>query len=268
MKGWNCFPLWGLEMAENGHGLDNPIFGDATIVSRTYLQKYAPADPIAAALLSGGGLRAAIEDSAEFAGPAPIDRLIDIPPSAFLAVRRSKVDDATRYAESIRALLTASAVLTSGVPKGFSLTPLPLQWEASPGRARLDDGGKLQIDYRITASNFIHLTPIRVCHRQLSDAWQSGSTIQGTWRLSKDDALSKVLVGDWSSLTGLRRRIRDAASTLARAMESTDNALSTLFAVVALEILLKDGASDFAAMEEMAGCIFRNRSGVGLRQTS
>ena len=68
----------------------------------------------------------------------------------------------------------------------------------------------------------------------------------------KDDPLSRVLVGCWSKLTPLRRRIRAAASILAHAMESTDTALSSLFGVVALEHLLKEGDSSFAEVEAMA----------------
>ena len=26
MKGWICYPLWGLEMVENGFGIESPIF--------------------------------------------------------------------------------------------------------------------------------------------------------------------------------------------------------------------------------------------------
>jgi hypothetical protein len=46
-------------------------------------------------------------------------------------------------------------------------------------------------------------------------------------------------------------------------MESTDPTLSTLFTVVALEGLLKDGASDFKEMEELASCIFEGSGSIG-----
>jgi hypothetical protein len=263
MKGWICYPIWGLEIAEHGFGLEQPIFGDATIIPRSYLQKQAPADAISMALFSGGGLRTVLETgTAEMAGPAPVERLIDIPPDAFIAVRRKKPEDALRYAESIRALLTATAVLTSGQAKGFAMTPLPLHWSAIPSRVQLNRSGQLEVDYKIVASNFIHLTPIRVTHKDLRESWQSGSPVQGSWKIHKEDPLSKVLVGDWNSLSGLRKRLRSAASTLARAMESTDATLSTLFATVALELLLKDGSTDFKELEEMAGSIFSGANGA------
>jgi hypothetical protein len=44
-------------------------------------------------------------------------------------------------------------------------------------------------------------------------------------------------------------------------MESTDAMLSTLFATVALEGLLKDGTSDFKELEEMASSIFDGLTG-------
>ncbi|WP_148314151.1 hypothetical protein [Sorangium cellulosum] len=260
MKGWSCYPIWGIELADNAIGLEKPIFGDATLVTRAYVQTFAPADPVAASMLSGGGVRQAL-DKSSFAGSAPIERLIDIPPGAFIAVRRSKPEDAVRYAESVRALLTATSVLTSGQGKGFAMTPLPLHWAAVPSYVRLNQAGQLQIDYHMVVNNFIHLQPIRVTHKQLRDSWNSGSTIQGSWTISREHALSKALIGDWGSLSPLRRRVRGAACTLARAMESTDPTLSTLFTVVALESLLKEGASGFAEMAELAACIFEGPNG-------
>jgi hypothetical protein len=191
-------------MAENGLGLEQPIFGDATIIPPSYLKKYAPADDRTKALFAGEGLRAVLESGdAEMLGPAPVDRLIDIAsPGAFIAVRRNKPEDALRYAESIRALLTGSAVLTSGQGKGFAMTPLPLQWSASPASAKLDAKGQLQINYKIVASNFIHLTPVSVSHKSLRESWESGAFIQGSWKMHKTDPLSRVLVGEWSTLNG------------------------------------------------------------------
>lgn len=263
MKGWTCYPIWGIELAENGHGLEKPIWGDATLVTRGFLEKHAPAHPVAAPLFSGGGLRQVLENGpSPYVGPAPIERLIDIPPGAFIAVRRKDPDDAVRYAESIRALLTATAVLTSGQGKGFAMTPLPLHWAAIPSRVRLDPSGNLQIDHQMVVNSFIHLTPVRVTHRQLSESWDKGTPISGQWHIHKDHPLSKALIGSWDTLSPLRRRVRDAASTLARAMESTDMTVSTLFSVVALEGLLKDGASDFKEMEELVSCIFEGPNGA------
>lgn len=264
MKGWFCFPLWGLEMADNSFGLESPIFGDATLVPRSFVQRHAPHDPISEAMFSGGGLREALEKSPQlFQGPAPIDWLIDIPPGAFIAVRRKTKEDALRYAATIRAFLTGTAVMTSGTPKGFAMTPLSLHWAAVPSAVRMDAQGQLQIDYIPVAGNFIHHQPIRVTHRHLSESWKHGSTVSGTWSISKDGPFAKVLIGSAGSLTHLQLRVRDAASTLARAMESTDMAISTLFGVVALESLLKDGGSDFKEMEQLASCIFESATGPG-----
>jgi len=262
MRDWIFFPLWGLELAENGLGLEKAIFGDATVVTRSFIRDQAPAHPLTAAMMSGEGLRRVVEASpAEFGGPAPVSRLIDIPPDCFIAVRRRKPEDAVRYAESVRTLLTASFVLTSGQAKGFAMTPLSLHWAAPPYRVMLDEKSQLQTQYKIVVSNLIHLTPVSVTHKQLREAWNTGSAIQGSWRMWRNDPLSKVLIGDWGSLSSLRKRIRSAASTLARAMESTDMTVSTLFAVVALEMLLKDGATDFAEMEELASSIFDGAGG-------
>jgi hypothetical protein len=263
MKGWSCYPIWGLELAENGHGLDHPIFGDATLVSRSFIQRHVVADTSIGNLMSGGGFRQALESRAiEYAGPAPVDRLIDIPPGAFIAVRREDPDDAFRYAESIRALLTATFALTSGQTKGFALTPLPLHWAAIPFQLQLDKkGDRLETKYRIVASNFIHLTPVQVSHRLLSEAWTNGAPIQGNWRMHSAEPLSKIMVGPWKALTGLGKRVRVAASMLARAMESTDRHISTLFAAAALEGLLRDGNSDFQELEEMAASSFQSPNG-------
>lgn len=249
-------------MAENGHGLEQPIFGDATIVPPSFIKGLTPPDATTSELMSGNGFQRLFEQSGlTHVGPVPVEHMVEIQPAAFIAVRRSAPDDALRYAESIRALLTASSVLTSGATKGFALTPLPMQWSPIPSRVRLDSEGKLQIDYQIVASNFIHLTPVSVTHKALRESWERGSPIVGSWKLRKEDALSTILVGNGRGLSGLRKRVRDAAATLARAMESTDPSMSTLFGAVALEGLLSDGGSSFAEIEQMASSIFTGTSG-------
>lgn len=261
MKGWICYPVWGLAMAPNNIGLDRPIFGDATIVPPTFLHQYAPSHSVTAALFAGAGLRQVLSTGPKpYEGPAPLDQLIDLAPAAFIAVRRRDPDDAARYAESIRALLTGTYVLTSGLVKGFAGSPLPLHWSSVQSRVQLDERGHLQADFRMVVSNFVHLIPLQVTHEELHASWNNGTPISGTWKLHKDHALSKVLVGDWKSLGGLAKRVRTAASTLTRAMESTDSTMSTLFGVVALESLLK-GAADFKEMESMAQCIFEGPNG-------
>ncbi len=262
MKGWNLYPIWGLELQPNGIGLERPIFGDATLVTREFVAKLAPNDPRLSAILSGSGLRALLESQgATHAATAPIERLIDIAPGAFIAVRRSDQESALRYAECICALLTGSAVLTSGEAKGFSLSPLALHWATIPGWVRLNKGGELQSDYKVIISSFINQIPLAVSHRQLSDSWTRNDPVAGTWRLYSQDHLSRALVGDRGTSKGLGNRIRDASVILTKAMASTDPALSTIFATVALETLLKSGASAFAELEEMATCIFSGDRG-------
>lgn len=262
MKGWICYPLWGLDLEDDDPGFAKPIFNDATIVSRHYLQKHCPLAPDAAEVFSGGGIRGVLEAASfDNVGPALTKHLIDIPPTAFIAVRRKKPEDGFRYAESIRTLLTGSAVLTSGQTKGFALTPIPLHWAAMPSTLQLNSKGQLQVQYKIIASNFIHLTPIRVSHRALLESWETGRAVHGSWRIGKNDPLSKALVGDWKSLTALRKRVREAAIILARAMESTDETISTLFSVVSLEILFRGGTSSFAETEELATSAFAGPSG-------
>lgn len=262
MKGWHLYPLWGLELEPNGFGLESPVFGDATLVTRNFVEKQAPSEPSVAGMFSGGGLRTLLESQgATRAGSAPLDRLIDIPPGAFIAVRRRDSAAAQRYAESLCALLTGTSVLTAGSAKGFAMSPLALQWSAIPAWVRQNTNGELQIDYKVIASSFVHLTPISVSHKQLIDSWEKNVPIGASWRIHRDAPLAKALVGDWGSLGPLRRRIRDAAITLTKAMGSPDPALSTLFAAVALEQLLKDGASNFAEVEEMAKSIFSGSRG-------
>ena len=262
MKGWSCYPIWGLAMSENGHGLEQPVFGDATIVSPSFIRRWSSEQGSAADIMGGDGFERLFEESdITSAGPAPVENLVSTKPTAFIAVRRKAPEDALRYAESIRALLTASCVLTSGTTKGFALTPIPLQWSPIPSHVRLDDDEKLAIDYRVVASNFIHLTPLVVSHRALRNAWETGQPVMNSWRLHKEDALSKVLVGDGRRFGGLGKRIRDAAATLARAMESTDTCVSTLFAAVAIEGLLRDNRGNFEQIEQMASCIFTSTLG-------
>lgn len=262
IKGWSLHPIWGLEMAEHGFGVGQPLFGDATIVSRSFVRNLAPKEPLAQEIFSGSGIREVFEQSGVLAaGPAPIEQLVEIPPGAFIAVRREAAEDAHAYAESIRALLTASYVLTAGqAPKGFALSSLPLHWTAATSRV-YSDGDGLKTERRVTASYFVHLTPIRVTHKAFRESWENRTAIVGSWRLHKDDAFSRALVGPQNKLSGLRRRIREAGITLGRAMESTHPSLSTLFGTVALESLLRDGSASFADAEAMAASVFSSSSG-------
>lgn len=181
-------------MADNRHGLENPIFGDATLVPVTFLEGQAPNDPRARTIFSGGGLRESLTTGpGVFSGPAPPERLIDIKPGGFIAVRRKEIEAARRYAESVRAFLTATSVLTSGKPKGFSTPPLPLHWAAIPSAARLDSQGELEINYRMVVNNFIHHAPVPVSHRLLSESWKHGSPVHGNWNISKQGPLAMRL---------------------------------------------------------------------------
>jgi len=262
MKGWICYPLWGLKLADNGFGLDKPIFGDATIVTPSFVAKHGPTDPTGAAMLSGAGLSDVLDaTSSDSVGPAPTSNFVEVPPHSFIAVRRSHPEVAAKYAQSIRSLLTASCVLSSGHIKGFSLSPLALHWATIPTQVRLDANDNLQAEYKVIVNNAIHLTPVGVTHKALRDSWENGLPVIGTWKLHREDTLSKVFVGDWNSLSPLRKRLRSAASTLARAMEFTDPTVSTLHAVVSVEMLLKEGGTGFRELEELATCAFDGQNG-------
>jgi hypothetical protein len=259
--GWKYFPIWGLRILDDV-GIHCPIFGDATLVSRTFIERHASTDPATSALLAGRGLREILEKQGrKEVEPAPLDRLLEAPPDSFVAVCRANPDDAYQYAQSIRALLTGTAALTSGVAKGFTTDPRSLYWAAVPTVVQANPAGETSTTYTVNVSNLVRLTPLSVHHADLLNSWQKGTPVSGRWVLSSESGLGGVLVGSYGSLSSLRKRIRDSAVILARAMEAGDLSLSILLSVVALEALLKEGNSSFDDLRQLTHAVFEDRNG-------
>lgn len=251
-KDWSFHPLWGL-CVTRCEGLADPIFGDATIVSRDFITTRASPNAQAAALISGGGFKQVLEQSgASRVGSVDTLDLVEKSPGCFIAVNRKKAEDAQRYAQSIRAFLTGTYVKSGGAAKGFSMDPRSMFWSAIPDRVWQTSDGRMSCNYRVSASNHLHLTPVTSTQEQLRTSWSSAGPAYGTWSISKSDALADVLIGNLRNK--LHMRIRDACIVLSRAMESSDSIALTLFGAVALETLL--GGGGFSDMEAMATCLF------------
>jgi hypothetical protein len=259
MNQWKFYPLWGLDVVDD-QGLESPIFGDATIVSRQFIAGRASGNRQAAHLLSGGGFRDFLRQSNAQFTHVSAENLVEMPPGAYIAVRRKKDDEAARYGQSIRALLTSSFVKTGGQVKGFSMNPWSMHWSAIPNRVWVTADGRTSCEYAISVSNCLHLRPLMITQDDLRASWNSGTPVCGTWRVSREDALSGALVGTWKSLSPLRQRIRDASIVMSRAMESPDNAILTLFGTVSLEILFGSQAG-FQDLEELANSLFSGEQG-------
>jgi hypothetical protein len=259
MSQWKFFPIWGLNVVDD-QGLESPIFGDATIVSRQFIASRASSNPEAANLLSGGGFRDFLQRNNTQLSHVSVEDLVEMPPGAYIAVRRKKDDDAARYGQSIRALLTSTFVKTGGQVKGFSMNPWSMHWSAIPKRVWMTADDRTSCEYTISVSNCLHLRPLLITQDALRKSWSTGTPVCGTWRMFQEDALSNALVGPWQSLSPLKQRIRDASIVMSRAMESPDNAILTLFGTVSLEILFgsKTGLKD---LEELANSLFSGERG-------
>jgi hypothetical protein len=146
------FPLWGLNIVGDD-GLDKPIYGDATLVSRDFVVSRASPKPEAAHLLSGGGFRDFLVRTEANLSHVSVDNLVEMAPGSFIAVRRKKDDEAARYAQSIRAFLSGSYVLTGGQPKGFSMNPWSMHWSAIPTRVWQTADGRTSCDYEISLAS-------------------------------------------------------------------------------------------------------------------
>lgn len=239
-------------------GLSEPIFADATVVSREFISSRASPHTEAAKLLSGGGFRELLEHQGTTqVGGVRVEDLAEKPPGCYIAVNRKKPEDALRYAQSIRAFLTATYVRTGGRVRGLSMDPRSMFWSAIPGRVWQNPDDTVSCNYHITTSNCLHLTPVEVTQDELRSSWVKGEAIAGSWTISKSDALAAVLVGN--PRNGLHMRIRDACVVLSRAMESPDSIILTLFGSVALETLL--GHGDFSTLEKMCVCLFSGERG-------
>lgn len=259
---WKYFPIWGLEIDEDAD-LQEPVFGDATIVSPAFVSKLSPSGE-ANTLLSGGGFKSVLEGRGlPTVGPAPIESRMELPPRAFVAVRRKDPEDAQSYADGIKALLSSTFVLTGQMVKGFSSDPRPMHWQVFPTLISQNNKGQTQCTYRVAAAPLLHLTPVRIDLAALRRSWSSGVPVTGSWTVSRESAMAAALVGPYVTITNLQRRVRDTAKTLARAMESDDPSHAILLAVVAMEELFRGKSTSFSEMEELASSIFSDSNGPG-----
>ena len=107
---WILFPLYSLKIVEPDAWLEDPLFGDATLVSRSALQKHLGPDN--SPLLSHGKLSDALGSEAIASVGLPLTQLVEIEPLSYIAVR--DVGDNSknvRRATEIRALLSATLLL-------------------------------------------------------------------------------------------------------------------------------------------------------------
>lgn len=249
--GWHLSPLYGLSL-EDDDGLDDPIFGDATLVSRDWLvEKCREAGTKGQALemISQGAWTGFLE---RWTVPAPREHLVELPPHSLVAVRRSDVEQAERYAASIRAFLTAMVFLRGRSDKGFASAPFEVSWSIRPKSLRTLSSGAPESAFQVQSNNHVFMTPVSVNKSALRQSWRTGATMpltaDRTWDVDSDTPVARLLTGQGTA--GRRGLMRGVGIHLAdaccahRPMEQIHAAISSMEMSLA--------ASSFKELEEVA----------------
>ena len=109
---WHSWPLYGLRVTDDNLGTAKPIFGDATLVSPQWYEGRVASlveDLSARAALTTSPSREWLSDEDLKELPLlPTEQEIHIAPHCYVAVRRTKFDEAEPRAQEIRALLTGA----------------------------------------------------------------------------------------------------------------------------------------------------------------
>ena len=255
-KDWKLFPLYGL-LLEADDGLEDPVFGDATLVSREHLVKMlrnsGMKDPVVE-MIGQGAWSSFLAEHWDLV-PAPREHLFELAPHSLIAVRRKQPDQAERYAANVRAFLTAMVFLRGRVDKGFGGRPLDVAWSLEPKLTQLTHlagGGAPQSAFEVQANNHVFMNPVVVRKQELRDSWRTGCVMPlpggQHWDIHNEAPLIRLMIGPGSA--GRRAALRNIAVHLANACCAPRPMEQLHAAISAMEMSLM--ASSFKELEEFA----------------
>lgn len=151
LTAWKFFPLYGLKL-EDDDGLEDPIFGGATLLDRDWLRSQVAADtsldPKQAEIASLGDMTALIGDWSKIS--APREAHVSFFPPSVIAIRQNDADSAEMLADQLRLLLTATMFLRGRRLQGFAKTPHEVSWSTVPKMASAPS-----TNYKVVGANFV-----------------------------------------------------------------------------------------------------------------
>ena len=238
---WQFFPLYGLSIQEDD-GLHAPIFGDATLVSPSFVeQAIRSSGSKPHALLQGGRIADVLPvETLDGLGP-PRTHLTEIPPPAFLAVRRrDDLHQAKRRADEIRALLSASMFMRASRLQAFASEPREIAWYAVASGTEVAHGQPTTAQIKVVMNEHVIQNPLEARKKDLRKSWKTGAIIRTRdnlqWDIHREHPVMRLL-GEQGK-KGRPTRLVDAALHLQRTTCAVSYSIQLRMAVTALEYLL------------------------------
>lgn len=256
MRNWRFFPLYGLTISDDTSGLNDPLFGDATLLSRDAmltLSRDKTVNAEAADILAGKPITQVLGPEKLSNLNVPLELAIDYQPHSFIAVRRDKKDDGEDYARRICSFLTACLYLRSRAAASFAMRPDVLTWALVPKGIRTNTAGQLESTIQVVTNERVLRNPIAVSKGGLRQSWNNGHSLRITfkpggtkdWDISKDLPISSICLGRKSNA----ERLSNAALHLLNANCVREPNLQVQMAVSAMEIMF--GTNEFGPLKRI-----------------
>lgn len=254
MRNWRFFPLYGLTISDDTSGLNDPLFSDATLLSRDAmlaLSRDRTLSAEAADILAGKPMTQVLGPEKLSNLAAPLELAIDYQPHSFIAVRRERKDDGEDYARRICSFLTACLYLRSRAAASFAMRPDVLAWALVPKGIRTNAAGQLESSIQVVSNERVLKKPITVSKDGLRQSWNDGRSVRVTfkpgetkdWDISKDLPIASICLGKKKHA----ERLSNAALHLLNANCVREPNLQVQMAVSAMEIMF--GTNDFSALK-------------------
>lgn len=251
---WTFVPLYGLRLVDDD-GLDQPLFGDATLVSPEWYVnevRKRSVNPNVIGPMTHQPIEEWLPNAAEHVS-MPRRQLYEVPPHSYIAVRRRDDAQATEYAESLRAMLTATMFLRARRTAGFSLNPTDVAWSMIPRNARILPDGRAQSNVAVSFNERVFINPLIISKNMLRRSRESGYQIdigKGIlWDIHKVHPVCRLLVGN-STGSDRKKRMRALAIHLARTCCASNPVSQVQMAITAMEIAF--GTNDFSRLRDIA----------------
>lgn len=238
---WILFPLYGLTITEPDAWLAEPLFEDSTLVSREALRAHLTktVDPRAVPLLSHGKLSDAL--GPKMADIGPVDRLVEIEPASYIAVRDKKdLGKTTRRATEIRTLLSATLALRGLRIQSLSGNPSQVAWFIAPREIILHASKAPATNIAPVFNEHVLRETLEVTQTDIRKSLKDGTPIPNSrgwyWDLHGTHPVCQLFL---SKVTDFQKRLLNMAIQIQEAGCAAPYETQIQGAVAALEVLLK-----------------------------
>jgi hypothetical protein len=237
---WVLFPVYGLTISEPDAWLADPLFKDATLVSREAFvrhlrnqlgEQFHP-------LLSHGKLSESIDIKTI---GLPAQQLVEMEPASYIAVRdRGDAAKNGRRAVEIRAFLSATLALRGPRLQAISGNPTQVAWFMVPLDAVVRSSEPPKASIAPVFNEHVLLEKLEVAQADLRDSLKTGKAIPNNrkwyWDIHESHPVCQLFLSDISKF---EKRLLNAALQIQEAGCASSYDVQVQMAVAAFEVLLK-----------------------------